>query len=104
MSNQNITNDLLVELSTNEQELLSGGHYRYQRRRRGGIRVKNENNPVNNPTIIINPPGYFQGYSQGSDYSQDQDYFQDPDYSQGSDYDRQIPMSGRYRLYGNVYR
>lgn len=100
MSNQNITNDLVVELSTNEQELLSGGYFRYgyQRKRRGGIRVKNENNPVNNPTIIINPPGYFQGYSQGSDYPQD------PDYSQGSDYEPQTPMFDNYRQCGNVYR
>ncbi|MBD2442765.1 hypothetical protein H6G25_06020 [Dolichospermum sp. FACHB-1091] len=50
MSNQNITTDLLVELSSEEQQLLSGGCDNYEplRRRRGGVRQKVENHPVFN--------------------------------------------------------
>ncbi|MFM5891673.1 MAG: hypothetical protein ACKPFD_11815 [Dolichospermum sp.] len=50
MSNQNITTDLLVELSAEEQQLLSGGCDNYQplRRRRGGVRQKVVFRPVIN--------------------------------------------------------
>jgi hypothetical protein len=45
MSNQNAVSDVLVELSAEEQELLSGGHYHWayhrHRRRRGEQRQKN---------------------------------------------------------------
>ncbi|MBD2270206.1 MULTISPECIES: hypothetical protein [Nostocales] len=57
MSNQNITTDLLVELSPAEQQLLSGGcdNYSPLRRRRVGIKQKVENNLVFNPVINIYP-------------------------------------------------
>ncbi|MFM6179910.1 MAG: hypothetical protein ACKPA8_00055 [Dolichospermum sp.] len=50
MSNQNITTDSLVELSAEEQQLLSGGCDNYQplRRRRGGVRQKVVFRPVIN--------------------------------------------------------
>lgn len=50
MSNQNITTDLLVELSAEEQQLLSGGcdNYSPPRRRRGGVRQKVVFRPVIN--------------------------------------------------------
>ena len=50
MSNQNITTDLLVELSPEEQQLLSGGCDNYEplRRRRGGVRQKVVFSPVIN--------------------------------------------------------
>ncbi|MDB9468198.1 hypothetical protein PN480_12405 [Dolichospermum circinale CS-1225] len=50
MSNQNITTDLLVELSPAEQQLLSGGcdNYSPPRRRRGGVRQKIVFSPVIN--------------------------------------------------------
>jgi hypothetical protein len=57
MSNQNITTDLLVELSPEEQQLLSGGcdNYSPPRLRRGGARQKVENHPVFSPVINIYP-------------------------------------------------
>ncbi|MFN9403013.1 MAG: hypothetical protein ACK57R_20930 [Dolichospermum sp.] len=50
MSNQNITTNLLVELSPEEQQLLSGGCDNYEplRRRRGGVRQKVVFRPVIN--------------------------------------------------------
>ncbi|MGB3420289.1 MAG: hypothetical protein WBA52_07615 [Dolichospermum sp.] len=50
MSNQNITTDLLVELSSEEQQLLSGGcdNYSPPRRRRGGVTQKVVFRPVIN--------------------------------------------------------
>ena len=57
MSDQNITTDLLVELSSEEQQLLSGGcdNYSPLRRRRVGIKQKVENNLVFSPVINIYP-------------------------------------------------
>jgi len=57
MSNQNITTDLLVELSAEEQQLLSGGsdNYRSPRRRCGKVRQKVENPPVFSQVINIYP-------------------------------------------------
>ena len=57
MSNQNITTDLLVELSPAEQQLLSGGcdNYSPSRRRRSGVRQKVENPLVFSPVINIYP-------------------------------------------------
>ncbi|OBQ40027.1 MAG: hypothetical protein AN487_02800 [Anabaena sp. CRKS33] len=57
MSNQNITTDLLVELSSEEQQLLSGGcdNYSPSRRRRGRVRQEVENYPVFSPVINIYP-------------------------------------------------
>ena len=57
MSNQNITTDLLVELSPEEQQLLSGGcdNYSPPRRQRVGIKQKVENNLVFSPVINIYP-------------------------------------------------
>ncbi|MDB9474856.1 hypothetical protein [Dolichospermum circinale] len=77
MSNQNITTDLLIELSSEEQQLLSGGCDNYEplRRRRGGIRQKVENNPVFSPVINIYPsetrPADDSDISQSSSDSQD---------------------------------
>ncbi len=88
MSKQNITTDLLVEISTQEQELLSGGqdgHWR-RRRRRGGVRQKVENNPVFN---IYVPDYRDQDYGGGYDT---QDY--------GGGYGTQDYGGG----YGNMYR
>lgn len=51
MSNQNITTDLLVELSSEEQQLLSGGCDNYEPLRRrggGGVRQKVVFRPVIN--------------------------------------------------------
>lgn len=50
MSNQNITTNLLVELSPEEQQLLSGGCDNYEplRRRRGGVRQKVVFRPIIN--------------------------------------------------------
>ncbi|MFN7527507.1 MAG: hypothetical protein ACK5QA_08765 [Dolichospermum sp.] len=50
MSNQNITTNLLVELSPEEQQLLSGGCDNYEplRRRRGGVSQKVVFSPVIN--------------------------------------------------------
>jgi len=61
MFNQDIKSDLLVQLSPEEQQLLSGGCDNYNSpdnqppRRRGGIRQKVENNPVFSPVINIYP-------------------------------------------------
>jgi hypothetical protein len=57
MSNQNITTDLLVELSPAEQQLLSGGcdNYSPPRRRRCRVRQEVENYPVFSPVINIYP-------------------------------------------------
>jgi hypothetical protein len=96
MSNQNITTNLLVELSAEEQQLLSGGqYYHHPRRRRGGVRQKVENNPVFNPVINIYP-AETQPYDSSSDQSPDSSSDQSPDSS--SD---QSPS--RSRSYGNIY-
>jgi hypothetical protein len=97
MSNQNITTDLLVEISTQEQEVLSGGQYYPHRRgrRRGGVRQKVENNPVFN----IYVPDYRDQDYGGGYGTQDYDSgYGTQDY--GGGYGTQDYGGG----YGNVYR
>jgi hypothetical protein len=107
MSNQNITTDLLVEISTQEQELLSGGqYYPYRRgRRRGGVRQKVENNPVFN----IYVPDYSRDQDYGSGYGT-QDYgggYGTQDYGGGygtQDYGGGYGTQDYGGGYGNIYR
>jgi len=61
MSNQNIKSDLVVELTTEEQELLSGGN-RYNNYNPPGSGYNPPGYGYNPPGFGYNPPGYGGGF------------------------------------------
>lgn len=69
MSNQNITPDLVEEISTEEQELLSGGNYQDPSRRyKGRGRGQNQKQAQFINVIVPQPQNsYDKGYDGGGD-------------------------------------